>query len=137
MSSMKPLTQAANPEPLPRIDIRTSFVNAYRLLSANNCSVFILIDGIAVIGYVDAFELATGVVEWFGEDQQKMKQLSTATIGQLIREVGVVSTLAPIDMRETATKKTAFLCLNGHRNPDPDHGRCYSCPGKIVGTERA
>lgn len=24
-----------------------------------------------------------------------------------------------------------FLCENNHENPDPDHGFCYRCPGKI------
>lgn len=37
-------------------------------------------------------------------------------------------------IREAATKKTIFLCQNGHRNPDSDHGTCYSCPFPIIGT---
>jgi hypothetical protein len=38
-------------------------------------------------------------------------------------------------VRETATKKTVFICSNGHRNPDSDHGTCYRCPFPIVGTD--
>jgi hypothetical protein len=34
---------------------------------------------------------------------------------------------------EPATRRVFFKCENGHRNPDPDHGTCYSCPAKIVG----
>ena len=26
-----------------------------------------------------------------------------------------------------------FVCENGHRNTDPDSGRCYSCPAPITG----
>ena len=37
-------------------------------------------------------------------------------------------------VREAATKPTVFVCQVGHRNPDPDHGTCYSCPFPIVGT---
>lgn len=37
-------------------------------------------------------------------------------------------------VREAATKKTVFLCANGHRNPDADHGTCYHCPFPIVAT---
>jgi hypothetical protein len=36
---------------------------------------------------------------------------------------------------ETATRKTVFICQQGHRNADPDHGTCYSCPFPIVRTE--
>ena len=35
----------------------------------------------------------------------------------------------------TATKKTVFICTNGHRNPDPDHGTCYRCPFPIIRTD--
>lgn len=38
-------------------------------------------------------------------------------------------------IRDTATRKTVFICSNGHRNPDSDHGTCYSCPFPIVRTE--
>jgi len=34
----------------------------------------------------------------------------------------------------TLTRRTIFLCEAGHRNPDPDHGTCYSCPSPIVKT---
>jgi hypothetical protein len=37
-------------------------------------------------------------------------------------------------VRDTATKKTVFICQVGHRNPDSDHGTCYSCPFPIVST---
>ena len=36
---------------------------------------------------------------------------------------------------DPATKRLYFVCTNNHRNPDPDHGYCYSCPAKIVGIE--
>lgn len=39
------------------------------------------------------------------------------------------------DVRTTATTKTVFICKNGHRNSDPDHGTCYSCPFPITRTE--
>lgn len=39
------------------------------------------------------------------------------------------------NIRDTLTEKTFFLCANGHRNVDPDHGTCYSCPFPIIGTE--
>ena len=38
-------------------------------------------------------------------------------------------------VRDAATKKTFFICANGHRNPDSDHGTCYSCPFPIIGTQ--
>jgi len=38
-------------------------------------------------------------------------------------------------VRDTMTQKTWWICAKGHRNPDPDHGTCYSCPGRIVRTE--
>ena len=38
-------------------------------------------------------------------------------------------------VRDAATKKTVFICSNGHRNPDSDHGTCYICPFPIVRTE--
>lgn len=37
-------------------------------------------------------------------------------------------------VRDAATKRTVFVCQVGHRNPDSDHGTCYSCPFPIVGT---
>jgi hypothetical protein len=36
---------------------------------------------------------------------------------------------------DATTKKTVFICTNGHVNPDPDHGTCYSCPFPIVLTD--
>lgn len=36
---------------------------------------------------------------------------------------------------DATTKKTVFLCTNGHQNPDSDHGTCYSCPFPIVTTD--
>jgi hypothetical protein len=38
-------------------------------------------------------------------------------------------------VRDAATRRTVFICTNGHRNPDSDHGTCYSCPFPIVSTE--
>jgi hypothetical protein len=38
-------------------------------------------------------------------------------------------------IRDAATKKTVFICSKGHRNPDSDHGTCYTCPFPIVRTE--
>lgn len=38
-------------------------------------------------------------------------------------------------VRDAATRRTVFICTNGHRNPDSDHGTCYSCPFPIVKTE--
>lgn len=29
------------------------------------------------------------------------------------------------------TAPPVFICKNGHRNPDPDNGRCYYCPAPI------
>lgn len=37
-------------------------------------------------------------------------------------------------VRDTATKKTVFICQMGHENPDSDHGTCYRCPFPIVST---
>lgn len=31
----------------------------------------------------------------------------------------------------TTTRKTQFVCTNGHENPDPDHGTCYQCPAAL------
>lgn len=28
-----------------------------------------------------------------------------------------------------------WVCMNGHKNPDPDRGKCYRCPAPIVRTE--
>jgi hypothetical protein len=36
---------------------------------------------------------------------------------------------------DATTKKTVFVCANGHPNPDSDHGTCYSCPFPIVMTD--
>jgi hypothetical protein len=36
---------------------------------------------------------------------------------------------------DATTKKTVFICTNGHVNPDSDHGTCYSCPFPIVMTD--
>lgn len=36
---------------------------------------------------------------------------------------------------DATTKKTVFICTNGHANPDSDHGTCYSCPFPIVMTD--
>jgi len=36
---------------------------------------------------------------------------------------------------DPATKRIQFICENDHSNPDPDHGTCYQCPGRIVRTE--
>lgn len=33
------------------------------------------------------------------------------------------------------TQLPKYICENNHVNPDPDHGTCYSCPGKIVRVE--
>lgn len=33
-------------------------------------------------------------------------------------------------------QKAVFICPNGHKNPDPDHGTCYNCPGPIVKVEQ-
>lgn len=35
---------------------------------------------------------------------------------------------------DPATKRIVYICGNGHRNADPDHGSCYTCAAKIVGT---
>ena len=37
---------------------------------------------------------------------------------------------------DPATKRVLYVCEYNHRNPDPDHGTCYRCPGRIVRTER-
>ena len=37
---------------------------------------------------------------------------------------------------DPATKRLYFVCGNNHRNSDPDHGYCYSCPAKIVRIEQ-
>jgi hypothetical protein len=34
-----------------------------------------------------------------------------------------------------ATKPPRYVCANGHKNRDPDHGYCYQCPEEIVGIE--
>jgi hypothetical protein len=39
------------------------------------------------------------------------------------------------DVRKTATKRIVFICTNGHRNSDPDHGSCYQCPAAIDRSE--
>lgn len=40
-------------------------------------------------------------------------------------------------IRDTLTPKTVYVCAQGHENPDPDHGTCYSCPFPITGTKQA
>jgi len=37
-------------------------------------------------------------------------------------------------VRNTTTRRTIFVCEQGHDNSDPDQGRCYSCPFPIVKT---
>jgi hypothetical protein len=37
-------------------------------------------------------------------------------------------------VRDAATKRTVFICSNGHQNTDSDHGTCYRCPFPIVST---
>jgi hypothetical protein len=34
----------------------------------------------------------------------------------------------------TGPRRVVFICRRGHRNPDPDGGRCYQCPSPIVST---
>lgn len=36
---------------------------------------------------------------------------------------------------DAMTPPAKFICTRGHENPDPDHGRCRHCPGKIVGIQ--
>jgi hypothetical protein len=38
-------------------------------------------------------------------------------------------------IRAAVTKRTVYVCANGHKNPDPDHGSCYQCPAPIDRTE--
>jgi hypothetical protein len=35
--------------------------------------------------------------------------------------------------RTIESQPLAFLCERGHRNEDPEHGRCHSCEAPIVG----
>jgi hypothetical protein len=51
---------------------------------------------------------------------------SDGSIGWYLNHEGV---------RDPATRKTVFICANGHRNPDSDHGTCYRCPFPIIGTD--
>jgi hypothetical protein len=58
------------------------------------------------------------------------------TVFQIIEPDGSVGWyLNHETVRDAATKKTVFICTNGHRNPDSDHGTCYSCPFPIIRTE--
>jgi CBS domain-containing protein len=36
---------------------------------------------------------------------------------------------------ETVTRKVWFVCRNGHKNADPDHGTCYRCPFPVIQVE--
>lgn len=39
------------------------------------------------------------------------------------------------EIRVAVVKRTVYVCANGHKNPDPDHGSCYQCPAPIDHTE--
>jgi hypothetical protein len=156
-------------EKLPRIDAGTTFKDTYSQLNRSGCSGFLLSDTGEVRGYCKGDELAAVVVKQAHGDAQKLREYSTARIGEVITRFGaslvpVVPTPAGASEAElhaagetvfdvieddrhigwylnhetvldATTKKTVFICTNGHPNPDSDHGTCYSCPFPIVMTD--
>lgn len=72
----------------------------------------------------------TVTIDWTSEEGQLRGQPETVfnvtaandTIGWYLNHETV---------RETATKKTIFLCTRGHKNTDPDHGTCSYCPALL------
>lgn len=69
-----------------------------------------------------------------GADETVLQQAGETVfeISEDDRTIGWYLNHEPV--RDTATKKTVFICQMGHRNPDADHGTCYRCPFPIVST---
>ena len=53
-----------------------------------------------------------------------VRDSSGQPLGWFLNHENVVATIQ--------TPPPVFKCENGHENPDPDNGRCYECPAKII-----